>query len=84
MSQTLKVISPIDGSIYYECEKHTEKEIDAALVSATKAQKEWNELSIFRQFYVFHKWEERVDTIVYSYYNSNTSAFQVKRIVYYS
>lgn len=46
MSRTLKVISPIDGSIYHECEIHTQKDIDAALASATKAQKEWKETSV--------------------------------------
>jgi len=46
MAQTLKVVSPIDGSIYYEREMHTQKDIDAALSSATKAQDEWRKLSI--------------------------------------
>ncbi|RLD83166.1 MAG: aldehyde dehydrogenase [Bacteroidetes bacterium] len=46
MSQILKVISPIDGSIYYESNMHTQKDIDAALASATNAQNEWKKLSI--------------------------------------
>ncbi len=46
MLQTLKVISPIDGSLYYECEMHTQEDIDAALTSATKAQNEWKELPV--------------------------------------
>ena len=46
MSQILKVISPIDGSIYFECKRHTQKDIDTALASATNAQNEWKELPI--------------------------------------
>jgi acyl-CoA reductase-like NAD-dependent aldehyde dehydrogenase len=41
MSHQLKVISPIDGSVYFECEMHTHKDIETALVSATNAQYEW-------------------------------------------
>jgi len=46
MSQKLKVISPIDGSVYYESEMHTEEDIDRSLVSAANAQAEWKTLSI--------------------------------------
>ncbi len=46
MSQILKVISPIDGSIYFECKRHTQKDIDTALASATNAQNEWKGLPI--------------------------------------
>ena len=46
MSQKLKVVSPIDGSIYYETEMHTQTDIDAALTSATNAQTEWKGLPI--------------------------------------
>ncbi|MEN8122460.1 MAG: aldehyde dehydrogenase family protein [Bacteroidota bacterium] len=46
MSQILKVISPIDGSIYYESKMHTQKDIDSALASATEAQIEWKKRSI--------------------------------------
>ncbi len=46
MSKTLKVISPIDGSIYHECEYHTSKDIDAALTKATKAQNEWKAIPL--------------------------------------
>ena len=46
MSKTLKVISPVDGSIYYECPLHTEKDIDAVLSKATEAQKEWKKLTV--------------------------------------
>ncbi len=53
MSQMLKVVSPIDGSIYYECEMHTQKDIDTALTSATKAQNEWKELPVSeRKLYI--------------------------------
>ena len=46
MSQKLKVISPIDGSIYYESEMHNEEDIDRSLVSAANAQAKWKTLSI--------------------------------------
>ena len=46
MLQKLKVISPIDGSIYYESEMHTGEDIDRSLVSAANAQAEWKTLSI--------------------------------------
>jgi acyl-CoA reductase-like NAD-dependent aldehyde dehydrogenase len=46
MSQILKLISPIDGSIYHECKMHNQKDSDAALVLATKAQNEWKEVQI--------------------------------------
>lgn len=46
MSQNLKVISPIDGSIYYECEMHNQKDIDHALHLATNAQALWRERPI--------------------------------------
>ena len=46
MSQKLKVVSPIDGSIHYETELHNHTDIDVALTSATKAQTNWKELPI--------------------------------------
>ena len=46
MSQNLEVISPIDGSIYYETEMHTQRDIDAALKLATDAQTSWKALPI--------------------------------------
>ncbi len=46
MSQKLKVVSPIDGSIHYETELHNQANIDAALTSATKAQTNWKALLI--------------------------------------
>ena len=53
MSQKLKVISPIDGSIYYESEMHTGEDIDRSLVSAANAQAEWKTLSIsVRKVYI--------------------------------
>ncbi|MEN8191290.1 MAG: aldehyde dehydrogenase family protein [Bacteroidota bacterium] len=58
MSQNLKVISPIDGSIYYECAMHTQKDIDAALASATKSQNEWKEIPISERIGYINKFIE--------------------------
>lgn len=58
MSQLLKVISPIDGSTYYECEMHTQKDIEAALLSATNAQNEWIELPISKRKEFINKFIE--------------------------
>ena len=58
MSQNLKVISPIDGSIYFECEMHTQKDIDAALASATKAQNEWKDIPISERIGYINKFIE--------------------------
>ncbi len=41
MSKTLSVISPVDGSIYYECPMHGPGDIEKALSKAVNAQKEW-------------------------------------------
>lgn len=46
MSQKLKVVSPIDGSIHYETELHNQADIDVALTSATNAQTNWKALPI--------------------------------------
>ncbi len=46
MSDIFKVISPIDGTVYYESELHTSKNIDATLSLATKAQNEWKEVPL--------------------------------------
>jgi acyl-CoA reductase-like NAD-dependent aldehyde dehydrogenase len=46
MSQKLKVISPIDGSVYCECAMHEIDEINSALEAAEKAQEKWKETSI--------------------------------------
>ena len=46
MSQTLKTISPIDGSVYVERELASAAHIEHALVQAKKAHKSWKNLSI--------------------------------------
>ncbi|MEE9432588.1 MAG: aldehyde dehydrogenase family protein [Melioribacteraceae bacterium] len=58
MSQKLKVISPIDGSIYYETEMHNQNDIDDALSSATNAQNEWKEKSISERIEYINKFIE--------------------------
>lgn len=63
MSETLKVISPIDGNIYYECEMHTQKDIDAALTSAIKAQNEWKELPVSERKEYINKFIEAFKSI---------------------
>jgi len=63
MSQTLKVISPIDGSVYYECEMHTQKDIDAALTSAAKAQNEWKERPVSERKEYINKFIEAFKSI---------------------
>ena len=55
MSQNLEVISPIDGSIYYETEMHSPKEIDAALKLATDAQTKWKALPISERIEYINK-----------------------------
>lgn len=64
MSENLKVISPIDGSIYYECAMHNQDNISATLTAAEKAQKKWKETSI----------DERKEFI-----NKFITAFETKR-----
>lgn len=46
MSRVLKVISPVDGSVYYEHPLHGPKEIEATLTAAVKAQREWKTLPV--------------------------------------
>ena len=41
MSDTFKVISPIDGSVYLERPLGSRADVDKALTRATRAQKEW-------------------------------------------
>lgn len=41
MAETLKVVSPVDGSIYAERTLATDGEINAALAAAAQAQKAW-------------------------------------------
>ncbi len=41
-----QVITPVDGSVYAECQLHTPSDIDNALSLAGKAQKEWRNLSV--------------------------------------
>ena len=40
-----QIISPVDGSVYAECQLHTKEDIDKALSSAKKAQNPWKNLS---------------------------------------
>jgi acyl-CoA reductase-like NAD-dependent aldehyde dehydrogenase len=44
-----QTISPIDGSVYVECELATPQQIETALAKATKAQLEWRTLSILER-----------------------------------
>jgi acyl-CoA reductase-like NAD-dependent aldehyde dehydrogenase len=46
MSKKLKVTSPIDGSIYFECNMHSVEDIEIALSLAEKAQQKWKFISI--------------------------------------
>ncbi len=62
MSQILKVISPIDGSIYYESNMHTQKDIDTALASATNAQNEWKKRSISERKEYLNKFLEAFES----------------------
>lgn len=41
MSDELKVISPIDGTVCYKRKMHSQDDIEKALASATRAQKDW-------------------------------------------
>lgn len=41
-----KVVSPVDGNVYTECEYHNSVDIEKALVSAKTAQKLWKDLSL--------------------------------------
>jgi acyl-CoA reductase-like NAD-dependent aldehyde dehydrogenase len=41
-----QVISPIDGSVYVECQLHTKEEIEKALAVAKNAQKLWRNISV--------------------------------------
>ena len=42
----LKVISPVDGSVYVEREFHTARDVDKALNLAVEAQHKWKQLSV--------------------------------------
>jgi acyl-CoA reductase-like NAD-dependent aldehyde dehydrogenase len=46
MSNTFKVISPVDGKVYKELPLHGPGDIDKALTLAEKAQKEWREVPV--------------------------------------
>ena len=59
MSENLKVISPIDGSVYYECAMHNQEDINTALVSAEKAQAEWRECPISERIEFINKFIKR-------------------------
>jgi len=41
MTNTLKLISPVNGEVYVERPVASRAEVDAALASARAAQKEW-------------------------------------------
>lgn len=43
---TLKVISPVDGSVYAELQLHNSTDIDKTLSRSVKAQKEWKALTV--------------------------------------
>ena len=61
MSQNLEVISPIDGSIYYETEMHSQREIDAALKLATEAQIIWKTHPISERKVYINKFIEAIE-----------------------
>ncbi len=42
----LKVISPVDGSVYVERDLHTQEDINRALSEAVQAQREWKAVSV--------------------------------------
>ena len=46
MQKTLKVFSPVDGSVYIERPFHNDQEISDTLAKATKAQKEWQTVPV--------------------------------------
>ena len=63
MSKTLKVISPVDGNVYYECPLHTQKDIDAVLAKATEAQKEWKKLTVAERKEYISKFIDAFDSL---------------------
>ena len=46
MTETVKLITPIDGTVYAERPVATDKAIDAAVESAKQAQADWAQTSI--------------------------------------
>ncbi len=46
---SFQVISPIDGSVYAECQQHTKEDYDKALSVAKSAQKSWRNLSVAKR-----------------------------------
>jgi acyl-CoA reductase-like NAD-dependent aldehyde dehydrogenase len=46
MSELLKTISPVDGSVYVERPLHNADDIDRVLASAVKAQKDWRDVTV--------------------------------------
>src|SRR6188508_608665 len=46
MTDTIRIISPIDGSVYAERPVATDAEVDAAVSVARAAQREWRGVSI--------------------------------------
>ena len=46
MTDTIRIISPIDGSVYAERPVATDAEVDAAVSAARAAQREWRSVSI--------------------------------------
>ncbi|HSM20378.1 MAG TPA: aldehyde dehydrogenase family protein [Hyphomicrobiales bacterium] len=46
MSETVKIISPIDGSVYAERPVASDAEVDAALAAARAAQAEWQNVPV--------------------------------------
>ncbi len=62
-----KVISPVDGSVYTECELHSSKEIEKVLASAEIAQKTWKSVSLSeRKIYIekfIQAFESKIDII---------------------
>jgi acyl-CoA reductase-like NAD-dependent aldehyde dehydrogenase len=55
MSKTLKVISPIDSSIYYEFELHNQDDINSALKAATTAQMKWKDIHVSERIKYINK-----------------------------
>jgi acyl-CoA reductase-like NAD-dependent aldehyde dehydrogenase len=49
MMSKFKVISPVDGSVYTECQLNSKADIEKVLASAKSAQKIWEDLSLLER-----------------------------------
>jgi len=46
MSNTFKLFTPVDGSVYRECRRHDPADIETALSAAVNAQRQWREIPV--------------------------------------